>query len=91
MLFAVLVPGLEVLYFNPWSEINVFLDPRLSKFTFRTVVVDEATQAAEPEILIPLVMGARQVVKINAFYHFLIFYYSGFNWRSSTTWTCYFE
>ncbi|KAJ3043729.1 ATP-dependent helicase NAM7 [Rhizophlyctis rosea] len=37
-------------------------DPRLQKFTFRTVLVDEATQAAEPEALIPLVMGCRQVV-----------------------------
>ena len=32
-------------------------DPRLSKLTFKSVLVDEATQACEPEALIPLVMG----------------------------------
>jgi regulator of nonsense transcripts 1 len=37
-------------------------DPRLSKINFRTVLVDEATQAAEPECMIPLVMGCKQVV-----------------------------
>ncbi|KAJ1807679.1 ATP-dependent RNA helicase, partial [Coemansia sp. RSA 2598] len=39
-------------------------DRRLSKFQFKTVLVDESTQASEPECLIPLVMGARQVVLI---------------------------
>ncbi|KAJ3102818.1 ATP-dependent helicase NAM7 [Phlyctochytrium planicorne] len=39
-------------------------DPRLSKLTFRTVLIDEATQAAEPECLIPLVLGARQAVLV---------------------------
>lgn len=37
-------------------------DPRLSKLKFRTVLVDEATQAAEPECMIPLVFGCKQVV-----------------------------
>ena len=37
-------------------------DPRLSKIKFRTVLVDEATQAAEPECMIPLVLGCKQVV-----------------------------
>ncbi|KAJ1932894.1 ATP-dependent RNA helicase, partial [Linderina pennispora] len=39
-------------------------DKRLAKFQFRTVLVDESTQASEPECLIPLVLGARQVVLI---------------------------
>ncbi|KAJ2711106.1 ATP-dependent RNA helicase, partial [Coemansia spiralis] len=39
-------------------------DRRLSNFQFRTVLIDESTQASEPECLIPLVMGARQIVLI---------------------------
>lgn len=37
-------------------------DPRLAHFRFRRVLIDEATQAVEPESLIPLVMGAKQVL-----------------------------
>ncbi|KAJ1342524.1 hypothetical protein BSLG_002916 [Batrachochytrium salamandrivorans] len=36
-------------------------DPRLSRFSFRSVLIDEATQACEPECLIPLVLGSKQV------------------------------
>ena len=39
-------------------------DPRLKRFRFRQVLVDEATQAAEPECLIPIVNGAKQVVLV---------------------------
>ena len=39
-------------------------DPRISKLRFKHVLVDEATQATEPECLIPLVMGAKQVVLV---------------------------
>eukprot|EP00002_Diphylleia_rotans_P028706 TRINITY_DN5798_c0_g1_i1.p1 TRINITY_DN5798_c0_g1~~TRINITY_DN5798_c0_g1_i1.p1 ORF type:complete len:1045 (-),score=214.30 TRINITY_DN5798_c0_g1_i1:796-3930(-) len=37
-------------------------DPRLSNMRFRHVLIDESTQATEPEVLIPLVLGAKQVV-----------------------------
>ena len=39
-------------------------DPRLSHFRFRLVLIDESTQATEPECLIPLVLGAKQVVLV---------------------------
>lgn len=39
-------------------------DPRLSRFRFRQILIDEATQATEPECLIPIVMGAKQVVMV---------------------------
>eukprot|EP00163_Fabomonas_tropica_P009292 TRINITY_DN1909_c0_g1_i2.p1 TRINITY_DN1909_c0_g1~~TRINITY_DN1909_c0_g1_i2.p1 ORF type:complete len:1112 (+),score=271.16 TRINITY_DN1909_c0_g1_i2:105-3440(+) len=39
-------------------------DPRLSKFRFKQVLIDEATQAAESEILIPIVKGCKQLVLI---------------------------
>ena len=37
-------------------------DPRLQNMTFKTVLVDESTQATEPEGLLPLVLGAKQIV-----------------------------
>ena len=39
-------------------------DPRLARLRFRTVLMDESTQAAEPECMIPLVMGCKQVVLV---------------------------
>lgn len=39
-------------------------DKRLSQFKFRTVLVDESTQASEPEVLIPIVKGAKQVILV---------------------------
>jgi len=39
-------------------------DPRLANFKFKTVLIDEATQACEPECLIPLVMGCKQAVLV---------------------------
>jgi regulator of nonsense transcripts 1 len=39
-------------------------DPRISSLRFKHVLVDEATQATEPECLIPLIMGAKQVILV---------------------------
>jgi regulator of nonsense transcripts 1 len=39
-------------------------DKRISHYKFRTVLVDESTQASEPECLIPIVKGAKQVILV---------------------------
>ena len=39
-------------------------DPRLANYKFRQVLIDESTQASEPETLIPLMLGAKQVVLV---------------------------
>jgi regulator of nonsense transcripts 1 len=39
-------------------------DPRLKNFRFRQVLIDEATQAIEAEALIPIAMGAKQVIMV---------------------------
>jgi len=39
-------------------------DPRLRSFRFRQVLIDESTQATEAECIIPIVLGARQVVLV---------------------------
>ncbi len=39
-------------------------DNRLHKLRFRQVVIDEATQATEPESLIPIVLGCKQLVLV---------------------------
>ncbi|KAL0490416.1 regulator of nonsense transcript [Acrasis kona] len=39
-------------------------DPRLSGFRMKQVLIDESTQATEPECLIPIVKGAKQVVLV---------------------------
>lgn len=39
-------------------------DKRLSNLSFSSVLVDESTQASEPECLIPIVKGAKQVILV---------------------------
>ena len=39
-------------------------DPRLSRFKFHTILIDESMQATEPECMVPVVLGARQLVLV---------------------------
>ncbi|CAH2350016.1 ATP-dependent helicase Nam7p [[Candida] railenensis] len=39
-------------------------DKRLSNMKFRAVLIDESTQACEPELLIPITKGAKQVILV---------------------------
>jgi regulator of nonsense transcripts 1 len=39
-------------------------DPRLTQLRFGAVLIDEATQASEPECLIPIVKGPKQVILV---------------------------
>lgn len=39
-------------------------DPRLSRFRFRQLLIDESTQAMEPECFIPIVLGVKQLVLV---------------------------
>jgi len=39
-------------------------DARLSGFRFKQVLIDEATQSTEPECLIPIMLGAKQVILV---------------------------
>jgi regulator of nonsense transcripts 1 len=39
-------------------------DPRLAKFRFKMVLIDESTQSTEPECMVPIVLGAKQVILV---------------------------
>ncbi|XP_064619137.1 regulator of nonsense transcripts 1-like isoform X2 [Lineus longissimus] len=39
-------------------------DPRLAKMNFRCVLIDESTQATEPECMIPVVLGCKQLILV---------------------------
>jgi len=37
-------------------------DPRLIRFKFHSILIDESMQATEPECMVPVVLGVKQVV-----------------------------
>ncbi|XP_028912437.1 regulator of nonsense transcripts 1-like isoform X2 [Ornithorhynchus anatinus] len=39
-------------------------DPRLAKLQFRSILIDESTQATEPECMVPVVLGAKQLILV---------------------------
>jgi len=39
-------------------------DPRLSKFKFQSVLIDESMQATEPECMVPALLGAKQLILV---------------------------
>lgn len=40
------------------------LDRRIRNYKFRQVLIDESTQATEPETLIPILKGAKHVILV---------------------------
>jgi len=52
-------------------------DPRLLRFKFYSILIDESVQATEPECMVPIVRGVKQVIKIIIYLivFFLLFYY----------------
>lgn len=39
-------------------------DPRLSRIKFNSILIDESMQSSEPEAIIPVVLGARQLILV---------------------------
>lgn len=39
-------------------------DPRLSRFKFHSILIDESMQSTEPECMVPVVLGARQLILV---------------------------
>jgi len=39
-------------------------DPRLSRLKFQTILIDESMQATEPECMVPVILGAKQLILV---------------------------
>lgn len=39
-------------------------DPRLSRLKFHSILIDESMQATEPECMVPVILGAKQVSRL---------------------------
>lgn len=39
-------------------------DPRLSRIKFNSILIDESMQSTEPEAMVPVVLGARQLILV---------------------------
>ncbi|KAG1666725.1 Regulator of nonsense transcripts 1 [Nymphon striatum] len=39
-------------------------DPRLTRFKFHSILIDESMQATEPECMVPVVLGAKQLILV---------------------------
>jgi hypothetical protein len=47
-------------------------DPRLQRLKFHSILIDESMQSTEPECMVPVVLGAKQVIK-SVFNEFLLY------------------
>lgn len=47
-------------------------DPRLVRFKFHSILIDESMQATEPECMVPVVLGAKQVFLGGSLFHFVV-------------------
>lgn len=41
-------------------------DPRLQRLKFHSILIDESMQSTEPECMVPVVLGAKQVISSTA-------------------------
>lgn len=39
-------------------------DPRLSRIKFHSILIDESMQSTEPECIVPVVLGAKQLILV---------------------------
>lgn len=68
-------------------------DPRLHRIKFHSILIDESMQATEPECMVPVVLGAKQVcfnlinnfIPIKLKIHNFILFLVNFSWGSLST------